>query len=913
MRVVSESSVHGTAFRIAIILSLVSEEISSQALSEFFELPLSEISRALDELGENGLLVRGKGGCCSLQSAAAEVYSRQFFSSIDRDREFYDRLDSSEEKNAWGMLGAWKEGSYKKCLQLTEQSYGKFVRNKKILAFSVLYNVFYKMCLQWEPDIQDKELCELYLSVSLKLQIEAQHFPKEHKYALIWFDKLRIFAEKASLYDYVTLIKRSAEYIPEHQYVDDTESKKKEHVISVSYKSVDLSDISDVSLWNYYLPYVCLSHYTKGEFLKSMNCCYNSLVLEKSNLANFNRTLYVYAASSAIFLGEFEVGINILRLAIETARNLHRTMDMGMLHAYMGYIYILLGMKNEFIQSIEEAKKDMHPSVITYAEILTAALPAYSLCREKKYDEAYDSYKSWLMQAVKRGYRPQQFMSMPFILEMMFEWHKRGMPAPHGRDFAEELTEALHSPALPIRGLALRLSGELLAYEKGWDNPEVTLKLEQSLALFRGVSIPIEQAKVQLCLARSYAATGKKEKSILAAREAREVQIRYGMPESAEDHTVFSFAGRDGTSGDGRQMEKTGEAGRHAVALQEKASTAIIYNSEVMRELMKKVEVLAPTNASVLILGESGVGKEGIARRLHALSARPGRFIPVNLASIPETLFESEFFGHEKGSFTGANYRKIGFFELANEGTLFLDEVADVPLHIQVKLLRALQEKNFTRVGGTTLLSSDFRLVTATNKDLAREVKEGRFREDLFYRLDVVTLNVPPLRERREDIFYIARHFLEFYSRQYGCRIPELTEDENTFFTSYSWPGNVRELRNYIERFCLLQDFGHKPLLPHTVEENGENVASVLSSEENVSGLPSSGSWETLLSFLRTHPSMEQLQLAYFEYMYVQKNGVIAGPNGVAEQLGISRGTAHKIVERLNLRRRFCKKLVSRE
>jgi two-component system response regulator HydG len=227
--------------------------------------------------------------------------------------------------------------------------------------------------------------------------------------------------------------------------------------------------------------------------------------------------------------------------------------------------------------------------------------------------------------------------------------------------------------------------------------------------------------------------------------------------------------------------------------------------SPAFRRMMTLVEQVADSSATVLIQGESGAGKEGVARAIHERSARKnGPFVAVNCAALPETLLESELFGYEKGAFTGAAGRKEGRFELADGGTLFLDEVADLSPVTQPKILRVLQEGEFERLGGTRTLRVDVRIVTATNQDLAQMVKEKRFREDLFYRLNVITITVPPLRERREDIRLLAQHFLRVYAAKNNRRLDGFTDDAIRRLEGYSWPGNVRELENVIERSVVL-------------------------------------------------------------------------------------------------------------
>ncbi len=228
-----------------------------------------------------------------------------------------------------------------------------------------------------------------------------------------------------------------------------------------------------------------------------------------------------------------------------------------------------------------------------------------------------------------------------------------------------------------------------------------------------------------------------------------------------------------------------------------------------MQQLFRRVEKLAGTDATVLIAGESGTGKELAARALHALSRRSGgAFVGVNCAAIPETLMESEFFGAEKGSFTGADRLRIGKFEAAHKGTLFLDEVGELPLPVQPKLLRAVQEGAVTRVGGNAEVKVDVRIVAATNRDLAAEVAAGRFREDLYYRLNVVSVTMPPLRQRREDIPLLVGHLVKRAERRHGMRVEPFPPPLMRRLVDYAWPGNVRELTNVVERLVLLSEEG---------------------------------------------------------------------------------------------------------
>jgi len=247
----------------------------------------------------------------------------------------------------------------------------------------------------------------------------------------------------------------------------------------------------------------------------------------------------------------------------------------------------------------------------------------------------------------------------------------------------------------------------------------------------------------------------------------------------------------------------------------------IIGNSNPMREVYERIIQVARVNTTVLVRGESGTGKELIAHAIHYNSLRANKpFIRVSCAALPETLIESELFGYEKGAFTGAETRKKGRFELAQGGTLFLDEIGDLPPAIQVKLLRVLQEREFERLGGTETVQVDVRLIAATNSTLEEAIANGSLREDLYYRLNVFTVFVPPLRERKSDILLLADHFLDKYSNQQGKRIKRISTPAIDMLSGYHWPGNVRELENAIERAVLVCDSGviHSYHLPPTLQ-----------------------------------------------------------------------------------------------
>lgn len=267
----------------------------------------------------------------------------------------------------------------------------------------------------------------------------------------------------------------------------------------------------------------------------------------------------------------------------------------------------------------------------------------------------------------------------------------------------------------------------------------------------------------------------------------------------------------------------------------------LIFKGSPMKEIQELIQQVAPTTGSVLITGENGTGKEVVAHTIHALSTRANKpFIEVNCAAIPEELIESELFGHEKGAFTGATQLRRGKFDLANGGTLFLDEIGDMSLKTQAKILRIIQEQKFERVGGHETISVEVRVVAATNKDLKTEIKRGTFREDLYYRLNVVHVHLPPLRERKDDIQALAEHFLKELSIVHNKKPRKLTTEALKLLNQYTWPGNVRELRNLLERIYILTTTPEdgSPIAPSAVLKHLDDMEEKPSSESKRNDLP---------------------------------------------------------------------------
>jgi len=352
--------------------------------------------------------------------------------------------------------------------------------------------------------------------------------------------------------------------------------------------------------------------------------------------------------------------------------------------------------------------------------------------------------------------------------------------------------------------------------------------------------------------------------------------------------------------------------------LREQASEArkfeqIIGNSPALESVLADVERVAPTDSTVLALGETGTGKELIARAIHNLSTRCGRpFVKLNCAAIPFDLLESELFGHEKGAFTGAITQKIGRFELADNGTLFLDEIGDIPLALQPKLLRVLQEQEFERLGSCRTHRINVRLVAATHCNLAEMVKRNEFRGDLFYRLNVFPLVLPPLRERRKDIPQLVMHFIEVFSRRMGKPIQRVPEETLAAFASYSWPGNVRELQNLIERAVILADDGVLPN-PLPVQEGNRILVIPGYGERMDSGRGTTslkdGTYSNAFPVSGENPihrpqgTLRDSERALILKTLQAAGWMVGGIGGAAERLGLKRTTLIAKMKKLGISR----------
>jgi formate hydrogenlyase transcriptional activator len=356
-------------------------------------------------------------------------------------------------------------------------------------------------------------------------------------------------------------------------------------------------------------------------------------------------------------------------------------------------------------------------------------------------------------------------------------------------------------------------------------------------------------------------------------------------PEYDEHGNILRWYGTGTDIEDRKQAEE--RTRNENMALREQIDQAFMFeeivgSSSALKTVLSSIVKVAPTDSTVLIMGETGTGKELIARAIHKHSQRAGQaFISVNCASIPSSLIASELFGHEKGAFTGALQRRQGRFELAHSGTIFLDEIGEFPAETQIALLRVLQERQFERVGGSRVIPTDVRIIAATNRDLAAAIASGTFRADLFYRLNVFPIDVPPLRQRKEDIAMLVEYFVKRYAAKARKHISKIDRNTLQLCQSYHWPGNIRELQNIIERSVIL------------CNDDTFCVEPAWLSSQAVSG-PESGALRTRL---------QTYEREIIEAALAESNGKVAGPTGAAAKLGIPRSTLDQRIKQLKVKR----------
>ncbi len=1062
----------------ALLLANMELDCEPDILAQLMGVPAVEAETALKELEAEGMAICGASGWARAQG---RVPTPESLLKLCGKELAPESLAQALSKYYQGDRTGFFRQSLASLQCFTEKNHALAAR----MAYDIIIGTFLKM----KVPLSNRSLCAKFVRYGMDIQMEMPHFPwNVSRRALSFYYKMRgiafFWGDRRSLahidlgIGYTQINLRSPKKAAFYQ-----------QVMSRGVAAIEELGDSDILLRSASM--LCFYYFVEGNYPKAINSAYSSLYLpDFARYGNFDRSLYSHATLSAIHLGEFDIAANILILSIDKAERRGRASDACTLRAFLPYVRLAQGKEKEALEMIDSLIDTRNSSALTYTDLWASRTLAYHHYLKGDILSSYTCFKSWLQKTHALGFTHANYISAPFVLELLAAYYLAGFPPPQHNTLQEELTLAMASPSCLIRGTALRLAGAVRAREWGWGDGMALEYLQKSLDLFRTFSAPIERAHTLIALARLHQAKGEEERALALAAEAWSIHKRYGQPawppelnrlldnrhkrEQAppaltpmdfctrlfqtireqyaweSDEAFFSSllyavlaafgAARGGIfrvdagSGKGacaqppfalsranlpdniletpnfqvaRSMVEESSGGKRTAYLRqarlaepaggrdnaadsagcttllmpvdaEKQGLYLVYlegslpppvaqvlgeelftllsgylateisihlrrgeswQSKVrslsahaprlaeagpilfrtgsMRDLMAQVDRLAEKNATVLILGESGVGKELIARRLHELSGVSGEFVGVNLASTPDELFESEFYGHEKGSFTGAHYQKRGLFELADKGTLFIDEVGDIPHRLQVKLLRVLQERQFMRVGGTRLLSSDFRLIAATNRNLEQDVREGRFREDLYYRLSVVPLHVPPLRDRPEDIPHLAEHFLRDFAQRHQSPVQGFTEEDHRRLLAHPWPGNVRELKNYVERFVLTSDkerHTHLNLVPGFgpgVASSGPAARLEAGGEQNAalhpeSLAPVSGNPADLAAL----PSLEEMQSRYFEYVYQRANGVIGGSLGVATILGISRTTAYALIDKLKLKDKYARRLM---
>ncbi|HKE25929.1 MAG TPA: sigma 54-interacting transcriptional regulator [Bryobacteraceae bacterium] len=380
--------------------------------------------------------------------------------------------------------------------------------------------------------------------------------------------------------------------------------------------------------------------------------------------------------------------------------------------------------------------------------------------------------------------------------------------------------------------------------------------------------------------------------------------LPYQITNELEMLGVYDFAGTpaDSMTAHSKTAELKDQLAEEKLYLEDEIRTElnfdeIVGRSDILLRVLKAIEMVAPTDSTVLIYGETGTGKELIARAVHNLSARKSAaFVKLNCAAIPTGLLESEMFGHERGAFTGAISQRVGRFELANRGTIFLDEIGEIPLELQPKLLRVLQEREFERLGSTRTMRSDARLIAATNRQLDQLVAEGKFRSDLYYRLNVFPVRIPALRERPEDVPLLVRHFVQQFGRRLNKIIDAVPAETMSALKRYPWPGNIRELQNVIERAVILTN--GSVLRVHT-----DNLRASVQAAAPPAPVSTPKEDSALTASRRDlRGELEDSERQQILVALETSNWVVAGAEGAAARLGLKRSTLHSRMQKLGIR-----------
>lgn len=835
----------------------------------------------------------------SLKKKIDEIFIERFFKNKNKKKLIFETI-SLYIFNQYNSF-------FDRSLDLINESF----INKRYDECRLQYKIISKLYIKINSKKINFIISEKFIENSYTLVSIAHMFPWNIKETARLILKARGLAHKNNNIKFKQLLNLSLGYMCA---TDNYNIKNKRYIEVVKNEVFEYEKSGDNKLDHYFNPFKSFVYYLEGNFIKSINCVfyYSETKSVPDNL--YLRLSFTYSAMSAIINGEHDIALTILNNGINCTKNYKiHALSNEIFRVFKAFIYMLKGNDNELKKIIYSHKTRKIEKSLTMGELWTIRVQCYYHYLQDEIDKSYSYYIRGMRNAIDRNF--SGYILAPFMLKVLAQYCIYGLRDHFNISFIDEIKLALNSPSILHQIIANRELSLIISHKNTWNNIDAQKFIQTSLHLAYTISAPLERAQTMIVYINMMSELNKINDAKQVIDELINIKSHYPQLDIPKhiDEILFKYTLKTSLNNDINNKDDKLEKINNYSDIITKGKH--VYKCEKMQQLEKKIKTIASKNVSVLIQGESGVGKEHIARQLHNLSERKGKFIAVNLTSIPEDLFESEFYGHEKGAFTGAISNKKGLFEVADNGTLFLDEIGDTSLRIQAKLLRVLQEKEFMKVGGTSIIKSEFRLISATNKNLQDAILEKKFREDLYYRLNVITLDVPPLRSRDNDIILIAENFLQYYCNKYNIDKFYFSSDDISFLTSYSWPGNVRELKNYIERYVLLSDrctnnsirlLANRSNCAH--KENIVQPNLQLKSQDTDKNIRFQSLFQSYNH--SSLPTINELISEYIEYVYVLKNGIVGGPDGMAKTLDISKVTTYNWINKLRLNKKFIKKII---
>lgn len=767
------------------------------------------------------------------------------------------------------------------------------------------YKILSRLYINIKSNKLNKNISTKFITNSQRLISIAHMFPWNMKETVQLILKARGLAHKFNNLKFIKLLNLSLGYLCA---TDSLNINNQRYIEIVKQEVFAYEQSTDNELEHYFNPFKSFVYFLEGNFIKSINCVfyYSDMKNVPDNL--YLRLSFTYSAMSAIVNGEHDIALTILNKGIEfTNKNELLVLSNEILLVFRAFVYMLKGNDRELKKIIDLHKQNTEANNFTMGGLWLTRIQSYYYYLKNDIKVSHSYYLEGMKHAVDRGFLG--YILAPFMLKVLAQYNILGLNEPSCTSFIDEIKMALNSPSILHQIIANRELSQIISHQEGWKSIDAQNFIHASMQLAYTISAPLERAQTMIIYINMMADLDRLSEAEQVIDELLNIKSRYPQLHIPKytDEIILNYKEKFTK----KYIKKKKIHDINIVYNDSLTKDGHVYECEKMKQLEKRIRIVASKNVSVLIQGESGVGKEHIAQQLHNLSGRKGRFVAVNLTSIPEDLFESEFYGHEKGAFTGAISSKKGLFEAANNGTLFLDEIGDTSLRIQAKLLRVLQEKEFMRVGGTSIIKSEFRLISATNKNLREAIIENSFREDLYYRLNVISLDVPALRERDRDIILIAQSFLNYYCKQYKINKLIFSNDDISFLKSYSWPGNVRELKNYIERYVLLSEHNTNTNIRLLASHSINNKITALEPHNHLESIKENFFHQCANNYSDASlPTINELISKYIEYVYILKNGNVGGQDGIAKTLDISKVTTYNWINKLKLNKRFIKKII---